>query len=82
MGYALANVFFFHYKNLWLEECPLECKPVVYRRYMDDIFVLFKSDEHLSSFANYMNSKHINIKFTSENENSKCFSFLNVKITR
>ena len=82
LGPTLANAFLCHYEKLWLEECPPEFKPVVYRRYVDDIFVLFKSDEHLSSFVNYMNSKHISMKFTSENENSNCFSFLDVKITR
>ena len=48
-------------------------KPVVYKRYVDDIFVLFKSKEHLKLFVNYMNSKHRNIKFTFETEDSNNF---------
>ena len=55
---------------------------MVYKRYVDDIFVLFKSKEHLKLFVNYMNSKHRNIKFTFETEDSNNFSFLDVKITR
>ena len=35
----------------------------------------------LKDFANYMNTKHGNIKFTSEFEESDPFSFLDVKIT-
>ena len=54
---------------------------MVYKRYVDDIFVLFKSKEHLKLFVNYMNSKHKNIKFTFETEDSNNFPFLDVKIT-
>ena len=82
LGPTLANAFLSHYEKIWLKDCPLEFKPVVYRRYVDDIFVLFKSQEHLPSFVNYMNSKHRNMKFTSEYENSNSFSFLDVKVTR
>ena len=82
LGPTLANVFLCHYEKNWLNECPSQFKPVVYKRYVDDIFVLFKSKEHLKLFVNYMNSKHRNIKFTFETEDSNNFSFLDVKITR
>ena len=82
LGPTLANAFLCHYEKIWLNECPSQFKPVVYRLYVDDIFVLFKSKEHLKLFVNYMNSKHKNIKFTFETEDSNNFSFLNVKITR
>ena len=78
---TLANAFLCHYEKIWLNECPSQFKPVVYRCYVDDIFVLFKSKEHLKLFVNYMNSKHKNIKFTFETEDSNHFSFLDVKIT-
>ena len=55
---------------------------MVYKGYVDDIFALFKSKEHLKLFVNYMNSKHRNIKFTFQTEDSDNFSFLDVKITR
>ena len=61
---------------------PFQFKPVVYRRYVNDLFVLFKSKEHLKLFVNYMNSKHRNIKFTFETEDSNTFSILDVKNTR
>ena len=65
----------------WPNECPSQFKPVIYRRYVDDIFVLFRSKEHLKLFVNYINSKHKYIKFTFETEDSNIFSFLEVKIT-
>ena len=82
LGPTLANAFLCHYENTWLNECPSKFKPVVYRHYVDDIFALFKSKEHVKLFVNYMNSKHKNIKFTFETEDSNNFSFLDVKITR
>ena len=57
-------------------------KPAVYRRYVDDIFVLFKSKDHLLLFAKYMNTRHKSFKFTFDFEQNNRFSFLDVKITR
>ena len=82
LGPILANDFLCHSEKTWLNECPSQFQPVVYRRYVDDIFDLFKSKEHVRLFVNYMNSKHKNIKFTFETEGSNNFSFLDVKITR
>ena len=59
---TLANVFLCHYEKLWLESCPPEFKPVVYGRYVDDIFVLFESKNHLLLFAKYINIRHKNVK--------------------
>ena len=44
---SLANSFLCHYEKLWLDICPPEFKPVIYRRYVDEIFVLFKSKDDL-----------------------------------
>ena len=38
---TLANAFLCHYEKEWLENCPSLFKPIVYKRYVDDIFVLF-----------------------------------------
>ena len=51
LGPTLANAFLCHYEKIWLNECSSQFKPVVYRRYVDDIFVLFKSKEHLKLFV-------------------------------
>ena len=81
LGTTLADAFLCCYEKTWLNECPSQFKPVVYKGYVDDIFVLLKSKDHLKLFVNYMNSKHRNIKFTFETEDSNNFSFLDVKIT-
>ena len=41
LGPTLANAFLCHYEKEWLDNCPSHFKPIVYRRYVDDIFVLF-----------------------------------------
>ena len=62
----------------WLGNCPSLFKPIAYRRYVDDIFVLFSYKEHLQPFADYMNKHHRCRKFTSETEENNTFSFLEI----
>ena len=82
LGPILANAFLCHFEKQWLSECPPDFLPKVFKRYVDDIFVMFLCQSHLKDFVNYMNTKHPNIKFTSEFEQNDFFSFLDVKITR
>ena len=74
--------FLAHYEQIWLNDCPDEFKPVYYKRYVDDIFVLFRSPHHLEKFNEYLNTKHANIKFTSEKEVNGSLPFLDVLISR
>ena len=66
LGPTLTNVFLCFQKQIWLNEYPDEFKPVYYRRYVDDIFVWFRSPDHFEKFNNYLNCKHRNIRFTYE----------------
>ena len=77
----LANVFLCHFEQ-WLSECPPDILLKVFKRYVDDIFLMFLCQSHLSDFLNQMNTKHRNFKFTSEFERNDPFSILDVKITR
>ena len=38
---TLANVFLCYHEKMWLQNCPSEFKFVIYRRYVDDTFLLF-----------------------------------------
>ena len=80
LGPTLANAFLCHYEKEWLDNCPSHFKPIVCRRYVDDIFVLFSSKEHLQPFVDYMNKQHRCIKFTSETEQNNT-SFLDINTT-
>ena len=46
------------------------------------MFALFNSAEHLKRFYSYLNSHHLNISLTIENENDNRMSFLDVNIIR
>ena len=82
LGPCLANTFMSHHEVKWLNDCPSEFKPIYYRRYVDDIIVLFKDKSHLTLFVEYMNSQHPNIKFTKEEEKDNTLPFLDVCIKR
>ena len=82
LGPCLANAFLCFHEKTWLDDCPSEFKPVYYRRYVDDIFVLFSSPDHLARFQEYLNKKHGNINFTSEREENNTLPFLDVSVTR
>ena len=81
LGSTLANAFLCYYGKEWLDNCPSHFELIVYRRYVDDIFVFFSSKEHSQSFVDYMNKQHIFIKFTSETEQNNTFFFLDINIT-
>ena len=82
LGPTLANVFMCHFENIWLENCPSHFKPIVYRRFADDTFLLFRSKNHVEKFRNYLNKQHKNIKFTSEIEENGSLTLLDIKISR
>ena len=82
LGPTLANIFMSHMEKKWLRDCPLDFKPVLYRRYVDDSFLLFSSDSHMDLFLEYLNSQHPNISFTFETENNSILPFLDIKIKR
>ena len=66
LGPVLANLFMAVKEKEWLESC--ENPPSFYRRYVDDIFCLMKSEDEANSFLVYLNAKHPDIKFTMEIE--------------
>ena len=82
LGPTLANAFLVHFEKNWLQNCPSDFKPHYYRRYVDDIFVLFTSPKHLEAFRNFLNGRHANMSFTIESEKQNRMSFLDIAIIR
>ena len=82
LGPTFANIFMCFYEKIWLHNCPSEFKPLFYRRYIDDTFLLFREESHVKMFLDYLNSQHSNIKFTSEVEKNCKLNFLDVTVTR
>ena len=78
----LANLFMGHHENIWLRNYNAKSSPLFYRRYVDDIFAIFKNETEADEFFKYINSKHQNIKFTTEKEHNKKLPFLDILICK
>ena len=80
LGTSLGNTFLAQHEQNWLNSCSLQYGPWYYRWYVDDIFLLFKSSDHLKQFQSYFSSCHVNLTFKVQIEQNKKISFLDVNI--
>ena len=81
LGPSLANAFLSYHEKNCLNNCPQGFKPLSYRLYVN-IFILFKSNNHIKHFQNFPNSCHINMSFSMETEKENKLSFLDIEIIR
>ena len=82
LGPSFANIFLcFHEKN-WLASCPVDFRPTLYKRYVDDCFLVFNDISHVDKFLKFLNKQHPKIKFTKEIETNECLPFLDINIRR
>ena len=82
LGPTLSNVFLCYHGEVWLENYPLEFEPFVFRRYLDDTLLLFRSRKHFKRLSEYFSCQHLSTKFTFEFKGNKIISFLDTKITK
>lgn len=78
----MVNIFLCEFEEKALDGCDPEFKPLFYRRYLDDTFVVFKNEEEGEKFFHYLNLLHPNMSFTMEKEENNSLSFLDVTVTR
>ena len=69
-------------RNGYVNDCPREFKPALYRRYGDDCFLLVSSESQAAPFLQYLNSQHPTIEFTCEREFNNNLVFLYILITK
>ena len=69
-------------EQLFLDQCPSDFKPLFYKRYVDDTFVLFKEPAHAQMFLDFINNFHDNIDFTMDPECDGQLSFLDILVSR
>ena len=75
----LANIFTGYLEKGWIRNYNYGGLSY-YKRYLDDIFAVFETKDHVVSFYNYINRQHRDIKFTMETEKTRktpffrCFS--------
>ena len=81
LGPILANIFMCKLETEALTNY-LGILPLVYKRYVDDCFLIFGSAQQSQVFFNYLNKQHHSIKFTMEEEQNNILPFLDIKIIR
>ena len=77
---VLANIIMGFYESKWLNEYNLN-KPKFYLRYGDDILAAFDKEQDSFNFLNFLNKRHLNIKFTIEKQINHFIAFLDVFIS-
>ena len=82
LGPTFANIFMCSLEENMLDNCPLSFRPLFYRRYVDDTFLLFRNKDHAADFLDYANGIHRNIRFTIEYENDDKLPFLDILVFR
>ena len=81
LGPVLANIFMCYLEENAIDNYTGE-QPSVYRRYVDDTFLIFYTKEDSIAFFDFLNTQNDNIKFTKEDEDNNMLSFLDVLVTR
>ena len=77
---VLANNFLGFYESKWLNEYNLN-KPNFYVRYVDYILAAFDNEQNSLNFLDFLNKRHLNIKFTIEKQINRSMAFLDVFIS-
>ena len=67
---VLANLFMGHHEKNWLDNYS-SSQVLFYRRYVDDTFCLFNNEQDALMFFDYINARHLSIRFTMEKEIGK-----------
>ena len=78
--HVLANIFTGFHEFKWLNEYNLS-KLKFYLRYVDDILVAFDNEQDSLNFLDFLNNRHLNIKFTIEKQINHSIAFLDVFIS-
>ena len=79
LGPILANIFVGYYEKCFFEKSN---KPIMYFRYVDDIFAVFHNRSEADMFLEKLNKLHSSLVFTKEEETNGSLPFLDVYIER
>ena len=60
---AVANLFMSHYETRWLQN-EKASDVLHYKRCVDNIFCLIKTEIEVEKFCSFINCQHSNVKFT------------------
>ena len=80
---AVSELFMDYIETKALSTCPTSCKPIFYRRFIDDGFSIFKGDTNtINNFLTHLNSINPRVQFTVEYEKNGQLPFLDILLTR
>ena len=79
LGLTLANAFLIFFQKNWLQNCSSDFRSHYNWWYVDNIFVLFTSPEHLEAFKIFW-GQNANMSFTIKNEKQNRMSFPDLQI--
>ena len=57
LGPVLANLFMGYHEKKWLQEFE-KGKVFIYKRYVDDIFCMFRNEKDAETFSELLNCQH------------------------
>ena len=78
---VLANLCMEFLESECILNCPNNIKPLVWYRYVDDVFIIYQKDDTcFNKFLNYANNLIPSIKFTVEYEVDNQLPFLDVLV--
>ena len=78
LGPTLANIFV----GFFEKKIPTDEWPLMYDRYVDDVFSFFVSKAKSAEFFERLNSLHPALRFTVEGEENSSLPFLDVRATK
>ena len=81
LGPVLANIFMSNLETVAMNSY-VGSKPLMYLRFVDDVFLVFENRVDMEQFYNWMNLQHTCIKFTKEEECNNSLPFLDVLVKR
>jgi predicted GIY-YIG superfamily endonuclease len=79
LGPIMANIFVGAMEEKLFSHTT---KPLMYFRYVDDIFAVFRNKQESVELHDQLNLLHPALKFTTENESDNNLAFLDVLVTR
>ena len=62
LGLALANIFMYSFEFRYFLNCPNVFKPMFYKRYLYDIFVVFSSSDHADKQSSFLSTDNFMLR--------------------
>ena len=81
LGPILSNIFVGYLEHFYLRD-TINTFSVRYQRYVDDTFVIVRSENDANRLLSAFNAVHSNLKFTCEFQSDGCLPFLDVFVSR